>query len=138
MMGAMQPTSTFQVVPLHQQVEIRDAAGAEVPQWGSEAEAAIASDQCLLLATRSDLDGPVEVDVWVGVGGPEAPAGQLVFDGELNITGDEVLIGNSLGGQLHRIPLPIGWHSVRVYADPPDAAARLSVVFDGAGAAVPG
>jgi hypothetical protein len=28
------------------------------------------------------------------------------------------LVGSSLIGGLHSIPLPIGWHLVRVYADP--------------------
>jgi hypothetical protein len=45
-------------------VEIRDAAQElDHPQWETGAEGMVASAQCVLLATRSDLDGEVEVRV---------------------------------------------------------------------------
>jgi hypothetical protein len=131
MMDAMQPTGTFQVIPLYRQVEIRDTDAVARPEWGSEAQPAVASDQCVLLATRSELDGPVQVDVWVGTQGPADPVGRLVFDGELLTTGNGIMVGNSLGEQLYRMALPIGWHPVRVYADPEDAPARFAVLLDG-------
>ena len=66
----MAPASSFRVIPLYRQVEVRDAApdAADVdrPQWESGDEPVLASAQCIVLATRSDLHGPVEIEVRVG------------------------------------------------------------------------
>jgi hypothetical protein len=59
------------------------------------------------------------------------PAGPLLFEGELLVTEEGAVVGSSLTEELHPIPLPIGWHPVRIYADPPTEPARLTVVFDG-------
>jgi hypothetical protein len=54
----------FGVFPPHHQVEIRDAAQElDHPQWETGAEGIVASAQCVLLTTRSDLDGEVEVRI---------------------------------------------------------------------------
>ena len=37
----------------------------------------------------------------------------------------------SLTEELDHVPLPTGWHPVRVYADRPTDAARFTVLFDG-------
>jgi hypothetical protein len=104
-----------------------------VGEWG---EPVVASDQGLLLATREDLDGLVQIDVWVGAEGPEEPAGQLMFDGELLTTGGGAVIGNSLGEQLRRVLLAIGWRLVSIFADPPGALRRFTVLVDGADASI--
>jgi hypothetical protein len=83
---AMRPASRFRVFALYQQVEVRDAADVEHPQWETGEERTLAAAQCIVLATRPDPDGPVEIEVRVGAE-LEHPAGQLVFDGELLTTG---------------------------------------------------
>jgi hypothetical protein len=82
-----------------------------------------------VLATRSDLEGPVEVEVRLGGALVDQPAGLLLFDEELLTTGQAILVGNSLT-KLHRVVVPISWHLVRVYADQPTDPARLTVLFD--------
>lgn len=130
----MAPASSFRVIPLYRQVEVRDAApdAADVdrPQWESGDEPVLASAQCIVLATRSDLHGPVEIEVWVDAS-EQRPAGHLLFEGELLTTGEGAAVGNPLAGDLHRVPLPIGWHPVRIYGDQPRDPARFLVVFDG-------
>lgn len=122
--------SRFRVVPLYQQVEIRDAAeDIDYPRWQTGEERVLASAQCILVATRSDLEGPVEVEVRVGGALVGQPAGPLLFDGELLTTGQGILVGNSLT-KLHRVAVPIGWHPVYVYADQPTDPARLTVLVD--------
>jgi hypothetical protein len=116
------------VSPLYQ-VEIRDVGDVDCPQWETGEERVLASDQCIMLAARPDLEGAVEIQVRVG-GHLAEPAGDLVFDEELLTTGHGVLIGSSLTGKLHSVPLPIGWHLVCVYADPPGNPARFAVCFD--------
>jgi hypothetical protein len=124
----------YTVFPSYHQVEVRDAASADCPRWETGQEPVLAGDQCIVLATRSDLDGDVELDVWVG-GLESEPAGPLLFAGELLVTEQGAVVGSSLTEQLYPIPLPIGWHPVRIDADPPEEPARFTVVFDGAPAA---
>jgi hypothetical protein len=98
----MHSVSQFQILPLYQQIEIRDAsddaADVDCPQWERGDEPILTSAQCILVATRSDLEGPVDVEVWVGVDADDQPPGYLLFDGELLTTGHRALIGNSLAG----------------------------------------
>jgi hypothetical protein len=120
----------FRVFPLYQQVEIRDAADdVDRPLWETGEERVLASAQCIVLATRSDLHGEVEMEVRVGAGLEEQTVGQLLFDGELLTTGQGILVGNSLT-DLHHVGLPIGWHPIRIYAEPPSNPARFTVLLE--------
>jgi hypothetical protein len=120
----------FQVLPLYRQVEIRDAANdVDRPRWESGEERVLASAQYIVLATRSDLKGEVEIEVHLDAGSENRPSGELLFDGELMTTGQGMVVGNSLT-DLHHIPLPIGWHRLRIYGDPPTDPARFTVLVD--------
>jgi hypothetical protein len=59
------------------------------------------------------------------------PVGPLLFDGELLVTEQGVVVGSSLTEELYPVALPIGWHPLRVYADRLTDPARFTVVFDG-------
>jgi hypothetical protein len=126
----MAVTRHFRVSPAYAQVEIRDAPDdVDRPLWETGEEPVLASAQCIVLATRSDLDGEGEIEVRVGAGLDDSTAGQLLFDGELLTTGQGILVGNSLT-ELHHVPLPIGWHPIRIYAEPPSNPARFTVLLD--------
>jgi hypothetical protein len=123
-------TRRFRVFPLYQQVEIRDATDdVDRPLWETGEERVMVSAQCIVLATRSDLYGEVEIEVRVGAGLDVQAAGQLLFDGELLTTGQGILVGNSLT-DLHHVGLPIGWHPIRIYAEPPSNPARFTVLLE--------
>jgi hypothetical protein len=93
----MAATRRFRVFPLYHQVEIRDATDdVDRPLWETGEERVLASAQCIVLATRSDLYGEVEIEVRVGAGLEDQAVGQLLFDGELLTTGQGILVGNSL------------------------------------------
>jgi hypothetical protein len=92
-------------------------------------ERVLASAQCIVLATRSDLDGEVEIEVHLGAGLEDQAVGQLLFDGELLTTGQGILVGNSLT-DLHHVGLPIGWHPIRIYAEPPSNPAQFTVLLE--------
>jgi hypothetical protein len=126
----MAVTRRFRVFPLYQQVEIRDATDdVDRPLWETGEERVMVSAQCIVLATRSDLYGEVEIEVRVGAGLDVQAAGQLLFDGELLTTGQGILVGNSLT-DLHHVGLPIGWHPIRIYAEPPSNPARFTVLLE--------
>jgi hypothetical protein len=125
----MAVTRHFRVSPAYAQVEIRDATDVDRPLWETGEEPVLASAQCIVLATRSDLDGEVEIEVHVGAGLDAPAAGQLLFDGELLTTGQGILVGNSLT-ELHHVPVPIGWHPIRIYTEPPSNPARFTVLLD--------
>jgi hypothetical protein len=82
-----------------------------------------------VLATRSDLQGDVEIEVRLNTTREEVAVGALLFDGELMTTGQGMMVGNSLT-DLHHIPVPIGWHRLRIYGDPPTDPARFTVLVD--------
>ena len=120
----------FQVFPLYHQVEIRDAADdVDRPLWETGEERVLASAQYIVLATRSDLDGEVEIEVRLDAGRDDRVGGELLFDGELLTTGQGILVGNSLT-DLHHVGLPIGWHPIRIYAEPPSNPARFTVLLE--------
>ena len=127
-MTPMGPVDRFQVLPLHHQVGICDVDAAEVPQWETGEESLVAGEQCVLVATRGELD-PVELEVWVGPPSTPPP-GPLLFDGELCTTGKGVEVGDLVAGDGHQVQLPVGWHRLRIYADQPGNANRLQIVFD--------
>jgi hypothetical protein len=124
----MGPLDRFQVLPLHHQVGICDLDAVDIPRWESGEEALVAGEQCVLVATRSDLD-PVEMEVWVGEPATPPP-GPLLFDGELCTTSQGVEVGDLVAGDGHQLQLPIGWHRLRIWADQPGHASRLRIVLD--------
>jgi hypothetical protein len=126
----MAVTRRFRVFPLYQQVEIRDATDdVDRPLWETGEERVLVSTQCIVLATRSDLYGEVEIEVRVGADLDDQAGAQPLFDGELLTTGQGILVGNSLT-ELHHVGLPIGWHPIRIYAEPPSNPARFTVLLE--------
>src|SRR5512132_4549000 len=126
----MAVTRRLWVFPLYHQVEIRDATeDVDRPLWETGEERILASAQCIVLATRSDLYGEVEIEVRVGAGLDDQAGGQLLFDGELLTTGQGILVGNSLT-ELHHVELPFGWHPISIYAEPPRNPARFTVLLE--------
>jgi hypothetical protein len=121
-------TRHFRVFPLYQQVEIRDATDdVDRPLWETGEERVLAAAQCIVLATRSDLHG--EIEVRVGADLDDQAGGQPLFDGELLTTGQGILVGNLLT-ELHHVGLPIGWHPIRIYGEPPSNPARFTVLLE--------
>jgi hypothetical protein len=124
----MAVTHRFRVFPLYHQVEIRDAPDdVDRPLWETGEERVLAAAQCIVLATRSDLHG--EIEVRVGADLDDQAGGQPLFDGELLTTGQGILVGNSLT-DLYHVELPIGWHPIRVNAEPPSNPARFTVLLE--------
>jgi hypothetical protein len=72
----------FTVCPLYHQVEVRDADDdVDRPPWETGEERVLVSAQCIVLATRSDLQGDVEIEVRLDADPADVAAGELVFAG---------------------------------------------------------
>jgi hypothetical protein len=124
----MDAVHRFRVLPAYHQVEIRDATDdVDYPRWETGEERILISAQSIVLATRSDLEGEVVIEVQVDADPHEQAAGDLLFDGELLTTGQGILVGNALT-DLHHVQVPIGWHPLRIFADPFTDPARFTVL----------
>jgi hypothetical protein len=115
----MTVVARFEVLPLYGQIDIRDPAATEYPQWETGEERVVSNTQCIAVATRGDADGPVSVEVRIGpIGAPRNAT--RVFDGEVLLTGDEIVIGDYLASEVHPVSLGPGWHPVTVWTRPPE------------------
>jgi hypothetical protein len=87
----------FEVLPLHAQIQIRDAASAQFPQWETGEEAVVTTTQCITVATQDDVDGLVTIEVRRDQD-QDIADGQwrLVCEGELLLTGEDVVVGSHL------------------------------------------
>jgi hypothetical protein len=54
----------------------------------------------------------------------------LVYEGELQVGGDGVVIGSVVGNHLHPVAEPMGVHRVRVHAEPKGAPEVVDVVLE--------
>jgi len=114
----------FAVLPLHAHIDIRDPATDEYPQWVTGEEAVVATSQCIAVATRGDVDGRVVVELALDDGATIDPGWRQVFEGELLLTGDDVVVGNYVAGEAHVVRVGRGNHRVRVLTRPLDGAGR--------------
>jgi hypothetical protein len=108
----------FDVLPLYNQVHIRDPRSTDFPQWETGDEPVVADSQCIAVATRSDVAGPISVEVRSGDSAEDLEGWGLLFDGELLLTGDTVVVGNYVANEIYPVTVGQGWHRVRVWGSP--------------------
>jgi hypothetical protein len=132
------PAADNTVVPFHAQVHLFDPGVEDaIPEWTAESleQGVAAGPSGLSILTRADFErraedlSRVRVRVWVGSSdlGPSSP---LVYEGELKVGGDGVVIGSVVGNELHAVAVPMGVHRVRVYAEPKGAPEVVDVVLE--------
>jgi hypothetical protein len=118
----------FKVYPMYHYLEIADVAASELPDWPDERSPTARSAQAILVRTRMDTEGDVEVEVWKDLEAGQA-LGEQFFSGQLLTTGS-VSIGSSHAGQTESFSLPPGWCAIRIYGSPPDEPSSLQISFD--------
>lgn len=118
------------------QVDIRDPQASEYPQWETGDERAVATSQCVAVATRPDVDGRVAIEVRRGPS--DVPVGAAkAFEGELLLTGEMLVVGNFLASEAHPVSAGPGWHQLTVYVRPSDVPpSEIIVVIEDAASAV--
>lgn len=107
----------FSVLPLHAQVEVCDPTCSDFPIPETGEERVLSTAQCVVVATRSDADGSVSIEV------RDDPAFDiagwiLAFDGELLLTEPYVSIGNYVANDTHHVIAHIGWNQVQIWTRP--------------------
>lgn len=115
------------VLPLYGQVSIHSPATDDFPEFMSGDEYFVASSTALVIATHSDIDGPVTMTV---VEGLEDVAGEIIFDAEILFEGGVLEYGNIPASDLHVISLSqAGATPVKVYVDSAGAADKVTIVL---------
>ena len=120
-MGLLQ---RIHVTPFNGQVELSDPKATDYPQWQTGNEPAVVLPQSIAVATQSDSDGDVAVEVWtnqVEVKGVEL---RPVYEGEFLLSDDHAVVGNTVGHEFHSIPLSPGRHNVKVFTSGSDGTPK--------------
>jgi hypothetical protein len=103
--------------PYYAQIELSDPTTPGYPDWGSGEEAVVATPTCIVVATRPDHLGDVEVEAWLG-GFNEPSVGTPAWEGEFSLAGERAVIGSTVGNQFIDVPLGVGEYQVSVYTLP--------------------
>jgi len=116
------------VLPLYGQVVAQDAGTADIPDWQTGNEQAVASEHAVLVATRPDHKGKVHVQVLRG--DDEDNLGSQVFDGELSVVSGCMTVGSVLAGQVLEVSVRRpGYVPVKIFVDPPELPERVAVLL---------
>jgi hypothetical protein len=116
------------VLPLYGQVVVQDAGTADIPDWQTGDERAVASENAVLVATRPDHAGKVHVQVLRG--DDEDNLGSQVFDGELSVVSGCMTVGSVLAGQVLQVAVPRpGYVPIRIFVCPAELPERVAVVL---------
>jgi len=105
------PGRTHSVLPLYAQVVVMDSGTTSLPEWVSGEEAVLSNESSLIIATRPDEDGDVEMRICEP--GP-SHTGALIFDGVMDFPSGTIQLGN--------IPA--------AYIEPPESPASVVVELE--------
>lgn len=94
-------------------VAIYDPEAHEYPQRQTGKEKAVALPSAVAVATRSDRDGDVAIEVWGDKLDREQQL-EVAYEGELLVTGNSVNIGSVEANDVHQIPLGRGRYHLKV------------------------
>lgn len=109
----------LEVWPLYAQIDLFDPRATEGPLFKTGNEPVIAAPGWITVATRSDCQGPIPVEVWKGRLEVDDPAlSGAIFDGVLDLAGPTALVGNFIMNEAESLDLGTGKHRVRVYVSP--------------------
>ena len=117
------------VSPLYGQVVVQDPGTADLPEWETGEERAIASEHAVYVATRADTDGDVTIQVLEGsdTGG----LGDCVFDGDLSTTSPRLEVGNPIAGVLQSVKINgAGYIRLRVFVRPRESPAEVGILIE--------
>ena len=105
---------------------VTDPGSSElIPDWSSPDEMVTAAQSALVVRVRHADEGSVAVRVLDAQ--PET-AGELVFDGILQVSSGSLRVSDALGDAFVDVPTPFGSVPVRLFADEVSEATKIVVV----------
>ena len=122
------PGRTHSVPPLYAQVVVMDSETTSLPDWVSGEEAVLSNESSLIIATRPDEDGDVEMRICE----PDpSHTGALIFDGFMDFPSGTLQLGNIPAAYIEEIRLVKnkGVH-VKVFVEPPESPASVVVELE--------
>jgi hypothetical protein len=116
------------VTPLYHQVVVEAEGAADLPLPATGVEPVVATPESLLVATRPERYGDVELEVHTGP--PAGAPGTRIYHGELTLSTPRLVIGSYYGDQLTPVDIGrVGPVPVSVYVDHPEAPTKVTVVL---------
>jgi hypothetical protein len=115
------------VRPYYAQIEFSDPSAPDYPQWATGEELAVATETSVAVATRPDVDGEVEIEVWMG---PAQPLPALLWEGEIDLAGDAAVVGNTVGNDLHLVEVGRGHRHLQAWGDVSPRPSRVAFVVN--------
>ena len=122
------PGRTYSVPPLYAQVVVMDSGTTSLPEWVSGEEAVLSNESSLIIATRPDEDGDVEMRICEP---SSLQTGALIFDGVMDFPSGTSQLGNIPAAYIEEIRLVKnrGVH-VKVLVEPPESPASVVVELE--------
>ena len=121
---------------LYGQITVQDVGTADLPDWQTGEEWAVATEHAISIATRPDTDGDVVIIVLAGT--DDAGLGKLVFDGEISLTSPLLEVGNAVAATVARVDVGrTGYLPLRIYTEPGESPARVTILLGPEGRTTP-
>jgi hypothetical protein len=118
----------FQTPPYYAQIALFDPSVPDAyPQWSTGTEEAMVGPHGIVVATRPDDLGDVEIEVWVGAYTP-GPQMRPVAEGMIEASEGGLVVGSVTGNDLRKVPVAAGKHHVAAFVSDGEGGPE-SVVF---------
>lgn len=104
------------VTPFYGIIALFDRSINSEAEFNTGMELAVSDGHCIFVATRNDLEGPVQVEVLLD-DAVVLDGYTKVFDGTLEFSG-QVAVGSIIGNEIFDVPIVAGTYEVKVYAAP--------------------
>lgn len=116
----------FRVRPLYGQVSVESESPSSTPIPETGEEPVVALPESILIATRSDHEGDVDLELYAGAAPLEGFS--KVYSGAINLRTPFVVLGNTIGNQIWKVRVPAaGQMPVEIYVDRPSSASRVRI-----------
>ena len=120
------------VAPHNAQIELSDTDAHEYPQWQTGRESVVATPRSVAVATQDERDGKVLIEVWQGaLVALHRCFEDPVYDGVLVSGSGVIVVGSTVGGDLHPVQIAPGHHRLRVFSVPVGRPAAVYFLLGG-------
>lgn len=104
---------------------VTDASSTEqIPDWSGPEEMVTAAQSALVVRVRHADEGSVAVRVLDA----EPDAGEMVFEGVLQVTSGSLRVSDATGDSAVNVPVPSGSLPLRLFADEVSEATAVDVI----------